>query len=106
MLLHCFEVLLGTTGSDCEYEVAKVKDYLSDLMSQYHSDEDEGNTSSSKATPVLNSGLLSSFSACVASTVPSAMRFRSELDRYLEDEMVDIHTRGFDVLDWWKVVLH
>ncbi|XP_066376005.1 zinc finger BED domain-containing protein DAYSLEEPER-like [Miscanthus floridulus] len=103
MLLHCFEVLLGTIGSDCLYEVAKVKDYLSDLMSQYHSDEDEGNPSSSKATPVFNSGLLSSFSARVASTVPSAMRFRSELDRYLEDEMVDIHTKGFDVLDWWKV---
>jgi len=33
MLLHCFEVLLGTTRSDCEYEVAKVKDCLSDLMS-------------------------------------------------------------------------
>jgi hypothetical protein len=103
MLLHCFEVLLGTTGLDCEYEVAKVKDCLSDLMSQYHSDDGEGSSSSSKATPVLNSGFLSSFSARVASTVPSSIRFKSELDRYLEDEMVDIHTKGFDVLDWWKI---
>jgi len=31
------------------------------------------------------------------------MRFRSELDQYLEDEMVDIQTKGFDILDWWKV---
>jgi hypothetical protein len=99
MLLHCFEVLLGTTRVDCEYEVEKVKDCLSDLMSQYHSDGDEGSSSSSKATPVLGSGFLSSFSAHVASIVPSSMRFKSELDRYLEDEMVDIHTKGFDILD-------
>ena len=32
------------------------------------------------------------------------MMFRSELDCYLEDEMVDVHTKGFDILDWWKVV--
>jgi len=40
----------------------------------------------------------------VADTKPTSMSFRSELDCYLEDEMVDIHTKGFDILDWWKVV--
>ena len=34
------------------------------------------------------------------------MMFRSELDCYLEDEMVDVHTKGFDILDWWKVEEH
>ena len=46
---------------------------------------------------------MSSFSARLASTKPSAFRNKSELDRYLEDEMVDIHTTGFNILDWWKV---
>ena len=32
--------------------------------------------------------------------------FRSELDCYLEDEMVDVHIKGFDILDWWKVEEH
>ena len=32
------------------------------------------------------------------------MRFRSELDRYLDEEMVNMHTKNSNVLDWWKVV--
>jgi hypothetical protein len=39
----------------------------------------------------------------VANTKPTSMSFRSELECYLEDEMVDIHTKGLDILDWWKV---
>jgi hypothetical protein len=53
-----------------------------------------------RQTPEIgNSSLLSSFGARVASTKPAAIRFRSELDRYLEYEMVDIHTKYFDILD-------
>jgi len=105
MLLHYFEVLHGSNGTCCELEVAKVKSSLSDLMLEYHLEEDEGPSNTQAVTPSFgSSGFLSSFSARVASTNPSAMRFRSELDRYLEDEMVDVHTKGFDILDWWKVV--
>ena len=31
------------------------------------------------------------------------MGFRSELDRYLDEEMVNMHTKNFIILDWWKV---
>jgi hypothetical protein len=31
------------------------------------------------------------------------MGFKSELDRYLDEEMVNMHTKNFNVLDWWKV---
>jgi len=31
------------------------------------------------------------------------MGFRSELDRYLDEEMVNMHIQNFIVLDWWKV---
>jgi hypothetical protein len=106
MLLQCFEVLLGTPGMDCEYEVEKVKNSLVDLMLQYNLEENEGRCGSSakSATPsVGNLGFLSSFSARIASTKPASFRNKSELDRYLDDEMVDIHTAGFDILDWWKV---
>jgi hypothetical protein len=102
MLLQCFEVLHGS-DVDCEYEVTKVKESLSDLMLEYHLEEGEPSVNKAVAPDIGNSGFLSSFSARVASTKPAAIRFRSELDRYLEDEMVDIHTKDFDILDWWKV---
>ena len=104
MLLHCFEVLHGSNGICCKNEVAKVNGSLSDLMLEYHLEEDEGPSSTQAVTPsVGTSGILSSFSARVTSTNPSAMSFRSELDHYFEDEMVDVHTKGFDIFDWWKV---
>jgi hypothetical protein len=31
------------------------------------------------------------------------MGFKSELDRYLDEELVT-NSRTFNVLDWWKVV--
>ena len=102
MLLQCFEVLLGRHGVDCEDEVTKVKESLSNLMLEYHLEEDEPRVNKASAPTVGNSGFLSSFSARVASTKLGAIRFRSELDRYLEDEM-DILTKDFDILDWWKV---
>jgi hypothetical protein len=102
MLLQYFEVLHGS-DVDCEYEVTKVKESLSDLMLEYHLEEGEPSVNKAVAPDIGNSGFLSSFSARVASTKPAAIRFRSELDRYLEDEMVDIHTKDFDILDWWKV---
>ncbi|CAN6193527.1 unnamed protein product [Urochloa humidicola] len=64
--------------------------------------EDEDNTESS--TPSLvNSGFLSTISARVASRRSVAARFKSELDRYLDDEYVPADIDNFKILDWWKV---
>lgn len=30
-------------------------------------------------------------------------RFRTKLDRYLDDELVPYDTENFKILDWWKV---
>ena len=46
---------------------------------------------------------LSSISTLVASRRPATMGFKTELDRYLDEELLDIHTKNFKVLDWWKV---
>jgi hypothetical protein len=46
---------------------------------------------------------LSSFSARVASTGPESMMYKSEVERYLEDGLVPLDTKDFNVLDWWKV---
>ena len=46
---------------------------------------------------------LSSISTRVASRRPTTMGFKTELDRYLDEELLDIHTKNFKVLDWWKV---
>jgi hypothetical protein len=98
----CFEWLTGTTGDICEDKVTEIVDLLSELMIEYHVKE-ECENSESAADPTADMEFLSSFSARVASTRPSAVRFRSELDRYLEDELVSLETKGFKVLDWWKV---
>ena len=29
--------------------------------------------------------------------------FKTELDRYLDEELLDMNTKNFRVLDWWKV---
>jgi hypothetical protein len=72
-------------------------------MKEYELDGDEDNTESS-TTPLAHSDILSSISARVASRRPKTMRFKSKLDRYLEDGLVPISTENFKILDWWKVV--
>ncbi|XP_022685253.1 zinc finger BED domain-containing protein RICESLEEPER 2-like [Setaria italica] len=85
-------------------KVAEIIDLLTELMIEYHVEEDCDNSeSAAAAAPTEDIEFLSSFSARVASTRPSAVRFKSELDRYLEDELVSLETKGFKVLDWWKV---
>jgi hypothetical protein len=97
MLLICFEDLLGTTGTECEDRVIKVKNLLANLMLEYRGEDDEGNS-------VLAAGhddvFLSSISARVASRKPATMGFKTELDRYLGEELLDMHTKNFEVLDW------
>jgi hypothetical protein len=103
VLLICFEDLLGTTGSECEYRVLEVKNLLADLMLEYR-EEDDVETSATAAHAAGNSGdYLSSMMARVASRRPTTMGFKTELDRYLDEELLDMNTKNFKVLDWWKV---
>ena len=46
---------------------------------------------------------MSLFNERVAQKRPTASRMKSELDRYLEDELVPVSQDKFNVLDWWKV---
>ena len=101
-LLGFFETLLVQTNEVCIEKVNEVRDSLCNLMKEYQVEEDEDNTESS-APPLDNSGLLSTISARVASRRPTITRVKSELDRYLEDELVPIATENFQILDWWKV---
>jgi hypothetical protein len=103
VLLICYEDLLGEAGSACEERVVEVKNLLAELMCEYHVVEDVEGTDS--ATPSLgsNDDFLFDISARIASRRPVSMGFKSELDRYLDEEMVNMHTKNFNVLDWWKV---
>jgi hypothetical protein len=74
-LLMCFEWLSGTTGGICEDKVTEIVDLLSELMIEYHVEE-ECENSESAADPTADMEFLSSFSARVASTRPSAVQFR------------------------------
>jgi hypothetical protein len=53
--------------------------------------------------PLAHSDVFSTISLRVVSRRPTTMRFKSELDRYLEDELVPISIENFKILDWWKV---
>jgi hypothetical protein len=103
VLLVCFEDLLGTTGQECEDRVLEVKDLLADLMQEYHEEENVGKNESAAPSVGNSQEFLSSLSARVAGRRPASMDFKSELDRYLDDEPLDMHTSNFEVLDWWKV---
>ena len=46
---------------------------------------------------------MSLFTERVARKRPTGFRMKSELDRYLEDELVPLSKENFSVLDWWKV---
>ena len=100
MLLICFEWLFGTIGKVCDDKVAEIKDLLSDLMLEYHVEENKDNTESSTSS-LGNMDFLSSFSACVVSKRPVDIWFKSELDCYLENELVPLVIKNFKVLDWW-----
>ena len=102
-LLGFIETLTGHSHEECTERVTEIRNCLYDLMKEYEVEEDEDNTESS-APPLSSSGVLSIISARVASRRPTTFRFKSELERYLEDELVPIKTENFKILDWWKVV--
>jgi hypothetical protein len=102
-LLEFFETLVGNTGESCVERVHEIREDLCELMKEYQVDDEEDNTESSALT-LAKSGLLSTISARVASRrAPTMIRLKSELDRYLEDELVPISVDNFQILDWWKV---
>ncbi|CAA0833498.1 Zinc finger BED domain-containing protein DAYSLEEPER [Striga hermonthica] len=102
-LLGFIESISGEDSEVCAEQVREIIDSLCDLMKGYELEEDGDNTESS-APPLASSDVLSSISACVATRRPTMAKLKSELDRYLEDELVSIATKNFQILDWWKVI--
>lgn len=102
MLYMCFEWLLGKTSALCDVEVSKVTALLATLMDEYNVPEEEDNIEPSTLS-LGSMEVISSFSERVARKRPASVRFQSELDRYLDDELIPISTKDFKVLDWWKV---
>ena len=81
-----------------------MKNLLADLMLEYHGEDDVGNSVPAAApTAGQSDDFLSSMMARVASRRPTTMGFKTELDRYLDEELFDMNTKNFRVLDWWKV---
>jgi hypothetical protein len=62
-----------------------------------------GNSAPAAPAAGHSDDFLSSMMARVASRRPTTMGFKTELDRYLDEELLDMHTKNFKVLDWWKV---
>jgi len=86
-------------GRECEDKVIGVKN----LLAEYHVAEDVEDSTPSSTSPPDSDDFLSDIGARIASLRPASMGFKSELDRYLDEEAVCIHTKNFNVLDWWKV---
>jgi hypothetical protein len=100
-LLGFFETLLGQNSDQCVEKVQDVKESLCDLMKDYEMDEDVNTIEQS--VPSLDTSLLSAISARVAIRRPTMTRVKNELDRYLEDDLVNFSSENFQILDWWKV---
>ncbi|XP_066160363.1 zinc finger BED domain-containing protein RICESLEEPER 2-like [Oryza sativa Japonica Group] len=98
MLYMCFEWLLGKTSALCDVEVSKVTTLLATLMDEYNVPEEEDNIEPSTLS-LGSMEVISSFSERVARKRPASVRFQSELDRYLDDELIPISTKDFKVLD-------
>ena len=75
-LLGFFETLIGQNSDQCVLKVDEVKESLCDLMKYYEMEEGEDTTESS--TPLLDTSLLSTISACVASRRPAMTRVKNE----------------------------
>ncbi|XP_025813033.1 zinc finger BED domain-containing protein RICESLEEPER 1-like [Panicum hallii] len=103
VLLICYEDLLDVSGRECEDRVADVKNLLTDLMNENHVAENIENNESLAPSIGNSDNFLSDISARIASRRPTSMGFKSELDWYLDEEMVNMQTKNFNVLDWWKV---
>uniref|UniRef100_A0A8R7P4M7 HAT C-terminal dimerisation domain-containing protein n=1 Tax=Triticum urartu TaxID=4572 RepID=A0A8R7P4M7_TRIUA len=106
MLLVCFAMLHGISPSstECEDHVNGIIAKICTLLEEYNleSDDDHGQSSSSFSS-LEAPALMSLFNARVAQKRPASFRMKSELDRYLEDELVPLSKDKYSVLDWWKV---
>jgi hypothetical protein len=87
------------SGRECEHRVANVKNLLADLMNEYHVAESIENNESSTPSVGNNDDFLSDISARIASRRPTSTRLKYELDWYLDEEMVNMQTKYFNVLD-------
>ena len=69
-------------------------------MLEYRGEDDVGHSvPTASATGHIDDSMM----ARVASRRPTTMGFKTELDRYLDEELLDMNTKNFKVLDWWKV---
>ena len=72
-------------------------------MLEYRGEDDVGNNIPAAPATGPSDDYLSSMMARVASRRPTTMGFKTKLDRYLDEELLDMYTKNFKVLDWWKV---
>lgn len=92
------------SSPECEDHVNGIIAKICTLLEEYtlESDDDHGQPSSSFSSLEAPT-LMSLFNARGAQKRTTSFRMKSELDRYLEDELVPLSNDKFSVLDWWKV---
>ncbi|CAO2039575.1 unnamed protein product, partial [Urochloa humidicola] len=103
VLQVCYEDLLGVPASECVDKVTGVKNLLADLMSEYYEEEDVEDKEPLEVAPGSNEDFLADIAARIACQGTTSGSYKSELDRYLDEEKVSVFSKNFNVLDWWKV---
>jgi len=74
------------------------------LLEEYNVEKDDDESAPTSSLSSMQApALMSLFNERVAQKRPAIFRMKSELDRYLEDELVPLTKEHFNVLDWWKV---
>ena len=102
MLLVCFAMLHGVDPSSakCEGYVADLVTKLFQMLEEYNVDKDDDDTSPSSSLSSMQAPtLMSLVNERVAQKIRAIFRMKSELDSYLEDELLPL-SEHFNVLDW------
>ncbi|CAN6326915.1 unnamed protein product [Urochloa humidicola] len=103
VLQVCYEDLLGVPASECVDKVTSVRNLLADLMSEYYEEEDVEDREPSEVVAGSNEDFLADIAARIACQGTASRSYKSELDRYLDEEKVSVFSKNFNILDWWKV---
>ncbi|KAF7150143.1 hypothetical protein RHSIM_Rhsim02G0120200 [Rhododendron simsii] len=92
-------------GEDASFEIERVHNYWKELLKEYVEKLKNGGIASScqvESTMEVDDDL-SDFDVFVTSNQTSQVSAKkSELDRYLEEDVIPRGNQDFDVLAWWK----
>ena len=96
-------------GVEFDYEVRRIKQLCDDLILEYQLKINMNDTAGESSGPTLDAidgdsqDALNAYDRFIMNEkMSNSMRLKSELERYLEEDVLP-RTSSFDILLWWKI---